>query len=322
MKMNQEKVSESPVFIVGVPRSGTTLVSSMLSAHPNIAISPETHFLNNWAKPNLENNLSSKQDIDSFWDCYSHSDRFSHLGLDANCVEAGFISTVEEFGYKAIFSTILQEYAHKLDKRRWGEKTPSHYLHIDTLLEWYPQARIIWMLRDPRSVVASLMKVDWASSYTHVNAKLWRDSAILFEKKWVEDNRVKLVKYESLVTDAENQLRKLCDFINEEYCPSMLEGRSSENSPIVNRSGWAKSYLQQTLRPVDQNSLKKWKTALSSSQIAIIEYICYTEMIKNGYSIEIGELTLLQMFAFLMSKASHKIEHQTKGLVQGRKFYL
>lgn len=311
--MSQEK-NNHPIFIVGVPRSGTTLISSMLSAHPNIAISPETHFLNHWAKPNLKKNLCSQKDIDSFWENFSQSDRFSHFGIDAQQVKSIFETSADKVDYKTIFSSLLKTYAHKLKKNRWGEKTPSHYLHVETLLEWYPQARVIWVLRDPRAVVASLLKVNWASSYTHLNAYLWRNNTNLLKEKWIKDSRIKVVKYESLIINPEKALEEICNFIGEKYHSSMLNQRSLKSSPVVNRSGWAETYLKNTLRPIDTNSIRKWKSQLSSSQIAIIEHICRQGMSDNEYITESKGLTPVQLFIFLKLVISHKIERRAKSL--------
>ena len=138
----------SPIFIVGMPRSGTTLMSSLLAAHPQITIPlSETKFLCEWIKK--DNDSNAPQDFDSFWNDYIHSERFSYLGIDANNVLQKILS-YEDITYGNIFNSILDEYAEKMDKKRWGEKTPDHWRFADVLLDWYPKAKVIWIVRDPK----------------------------------------------------------------------------------------------------------------------------------------------------------------------------
>ena len=151
-----------PVFVVGVPRSGTTLLSAMLNAHPDIAISPETFFLE-WALRRRDVDPREEQGFERFWDDYSASKSFESLGLD-NAVLRNNLPAGGERTFVAIFASILQTYAEAHGEARCGEKTPRHYLYIDTLLEWFPRATVVFVVRDPRAVAASLLRVPWASN--------------------------------------------------------------------------------------------------------------------------------------------------------------
>ena len=186
----------------------------MLSAHPRIAISPETHFLNYWMQQYSHLDMNVPQDFEVFWRMLTESERFSYFGISPEATLAR-IQANNKPDYKTIFTSILQEYALKMKKPRWGEKTPRHYRYVNQLFEWYPKASVIWMLRDPRAVVASLLKVDWANSHDFVNAETWRYSLLSFERQWRHHAQVKLVKYETLVTEPEVVLQELCQFLGE-----------------------------------------------------------------------------------------------------------
>lgn len=268
-----------PIFIVGLGRSGTTLMSSLLSAHPNITIpTSETKFLTQWMK--TDSPLENFRDFKVFWEEYSQSERFSYLGIDPDAA-LDRILIQDRYDYKTIFTSILQEYARKMQKKRWGEKTPQNSRYIQLLFEWYPQARILWMLRDPRAAVASHLSAPWSKD-TRTHASEWNYNVCLFEQ-WQDDKRVLLVKYEALVLEPEHQLKRICHFLNEDYTPAMITDRSEMTSPPINRTGWALEHTNTVLQPVNTRSIEKWHSILSSDQIVIVELITRGKMLTYGY---------------------------------------
>jgi hypothetical protein len=275
---------ESPIFVVGMPRSGTTLISAMLTAHPNIAISPETHFLSEWLRRYRRLDVRRERDFDKFWGRFSSSSFFSNLKLDAEGTRNQILSSGDH-DYKGIFSTILRLYAEKKGKRRWGEKTPTHYAHINQLLEWFPGSRIVFMVRDPRAVVASRlnMSAKYTLSWWHPRtvddiAVQWQDSIDVLDH-WANDNRVYPILYEKLIKETINELRKLSDFIGEEYYPSMMNYIQVADD-LVGKEPWKETVL----KTITIDSVDKWRAQLSTDEIFIIEH--FTRKGMNQYRYE------------------------------------
>ncbi|MEO0869364.1 MAG: sulfotransferase [Cyanobacteria bacterium J06642_11] len=277
-----DSTSLSPIFIVGMPRSGTTLLTSLLSAHPRIAIAPETHYLSYWQRIYKWLNLSSAQDFALFWQTISCSQRFSYFGIDPNKTRERILSKGLPCHHH-VFWGWLEEYAHSLNKPRWGEKTPLHYQHLSQLLTWFPHAQVIWILRDPRAVAASLQKVPWASNYIHIHAQQWQESLHCFEQHWQSDDRILLLQYESLVQKPEQALKTLCQFLGEPYIPGMLTLRSEGHTPIVNRQGWAAQHLHSVLKPISAKAINKWQRDLWQPQIEIIDALTFPAAATYGY---------------------------------------
>ncbi|OGW37694.1 MAG: hypothetical protein A2Y97_05565 [Nitrospirae bacterium RBG_13_39_12] len=264
---------ESPIFVVGMPRSGTTLISAMLTSHPNIAISPETHFLSEWIRRYRRLDVRREKDFNKFWGRFGDSSFFRNLQLDAETVRNQILSSGDH-DYKDIFSTILKLYAEKKNKRRWGEKTPTHYAHIHQLLEWHPESRIVYMVRDPRAVVASRLDMSekyplswWHPRTVEDISFQWRNSINILNY-WANDNRIYPIIYEKLIQDTLSELRRLCGFIGEEYSLSMLSYTEVAKDLVAN-DPWKESVF----KPIIADSIDKWRLKLLTDEISTIEYV-------------------------------------------------
>jgi len=266
-----------------MPRSGTTLISAMLTAHPNIAISPETHFLSEWVRRYRRLDVRREKDFNKFWGKFSNSSFFRNLHLDAETTRNEILSSGDH-EYKDIFSTILKLYAEKKGKRRWGEKTPTHYVHVQKLLEWYPESRIVYMVRDPRAVVASRLNMSekypfswWKSRTVDDMAIQWQDSIDILDR-WNNDSRVHFILYEELVQKTLKELKRLCGFIREEYSYSMMSYMEVADD-LVGKEPWKETVI----KPITVESVDKWQSQLLPRQIAIIEYLTNRGIRKYQY---------------------------------------
>ena len=196
--------NQSPIFIVGMARSGTTLLRSILNSHPNIAIPRETTFFYLVEKYLKVHNVAtfSKEEVEKFWDWYSQKRRFTYLDLDKKMVEENINKTNDSKGFKNIFDSVMNTYKNINNKTRWGEKTPGHEEYLEDIFELYPEAKVIFMIRDPRAIHSSMNNVPWNNQFVSVIIKRWNTSVRIYNK-FKEDDRIKLVTYEELVTDIE-----------------------------------------------------------------------------------------------------------------------
>ncbi len=271
----------SPVFVVGMPRSGTTLVSTMISAHPQLTIPPETHYLNEWVQRHRYFNLERDGHFLVFWNEFARSERFTFFDVDSSSA-LNHLRTKPHRTFKTVFESLLECHAMKVGKARWGEKTPAHFEHLDTLLTWYPFARILYMIRDPRAVAASMKRVPWGSKHVDPHALRWQRSAKILAQ-WQHDERVLGVSYESLVTEPTKTLKTICAHLNVEFTASMLL-RSGESNLTINRTGWAMDHFQKALQPVTSKNVDKWRMELDRNEIAVVETLTHSGMETFGYS--------------------------------------
>jgi hypothetical protein len=248
----------SNVFIVGVGRSGTKFLQSILSGHPELHISTETHFfskaLHNGFIKVVDKIGSMKEDknvrtlVDAMFTRKKIFGPFwkNQILKNKETVLERFLQS--DRSYKSFYEIIIDEDKIQNNKSIGGEKTPSHLYHVDTLLKWFPQAKIIQIIRDPKKVLASEIHKGLKPDHplkkgsTLYNLSLliyvlinWNNS-IKLDKKYKQKypKNYTSVRYEDLLQDHENTIIKICDFLNLEFNANML-------NPPVRGSSFSKN---------------------------------------------------------------------------------
>ena len=202
---------DRPVFVVGPTRSGTTVVRHALNRHPDLAILPETHLLDVWL-PRFPA-TSSGRDVMELLDAFTAGEDFERSGLDTDDVRARVAAAPRPDG-RAVLVALLCAWGDRHGASRVGEKTPAHALHVPTLFAWFPDARVVWLRRDPRDTTASQMRFTqaWAADDPVTPARHWAR----VERAWRRhhrDPRVCTVVYEDLVNDPDRQWGRLLDHL-------------------------------------------------------------------------------------------------------------
>src|SRR5689334_4978208 len=140
---------ETAPFIVGLSRSGTTLLRLMLDAHPELAIPPETHFIPEGAKACQEPGAPRAASLKGF----PSTSTWSDFHLAADMLEAR-IASIEPFDLSDALRAFYGLYAERFGKRRWGDKT-NHLWNLKLIQSLLPEARFIHIVRDGRDVALS-----------------------------------------------------------------------------------------------------------------------------------------------------------------------
>jgi hypothetical protein len=262
-----------PIFIVGAPRSGTTLLRNMINRHPAIAICTETDFHHLvYKRRRAFGSFGDLQNRRRLVKEYLSTQRVKRLGLQLPELEQTLLR--EGTSYEALFASLLRFYARVHGKRRCGEKTPRHALFTETLCQWYPGARIIHLLRDPRDVVASLLRMPWADRNVLGNASLWLRSNLAAARSRLRPQYL-MVRYEELVASPEQQLSRVCAFMGEEYSPNMLV-------PDRDPAGLQPWYWRAEERLTAQR-VGKWREQLTLKEAALVEWFVGRHLQTFGY---------------------------------------
>jgi len=245
----------------------------MLNRHPEIAICRETDYYHYvYRRRRAFGNLSDPRNRERLAKEYLSTQRMQRMRVDLRTLETMLLR--EGDSYKAFFSTLLGFYAQTHGKRRCGEKTPQHALFTETLCAWYPGGTVIHLVRDPRDVIASLLRLPSAPNNVIGNANLWlRDNRAARQSR--NSSQYLLVYYEQLVSHPEEELRRICAFIGEGYSPAML----IPNWDVTADRPW----LRRAEEPVTTERLGKWREELTPEEVALVEWVVGPEMRRFGY---------------------------------------
>jgi hypothetical protein len=287
---------QKPVFVVGVPRSGTTLLSTILSTSPDLSVAPEIWFFNYWVKKYSFLDFNKEKDYLFFVDIFLNSNRFKYLELDKEKIRKRIVNQ-EQRSFPIVISAVLKAYAEKFDKPLVGEKTPGQFKNIEGILQAFPDCKIIGMLRSPYAVAASTLKAGFASNANILTvAKRWKNYIHIINK-YGDNQKVKIVRYEDLVTFPQKTSKDIADFLKINFQPeTALKDRQGSYSLGKRKdNSWANMHLSKSLKPVNTDSLYKWRQNLDDIDIQLINYIIGAKEITNtGYLLESPDKVLSQ----------------------------
>lgn len=222
-------MTKPPIFIIGVPRSGTTLLRTMLDSHPNIAAGPETP----WLCAHQPRSIGALVE-------FLCSDRLGYV--------ANFGGSREEViaAARVLVDTLLSAYAHRRGKARWAEKTPDNLLHLPFLTELFPTARFVHIRRDALDVALSTAVIAphrKGISERHekalalgpgLHAENTLFSAALRHGLWerrieagLAGRAVLHIEFEDLVRSPEPTMRRVLEFVEEPFDRAVLDYASS-----------------------------------------------------------------------------------------------
>ncbi|HXE44423.1 MAG TPA: sulfotransferase [Conexibacter sp.] len=275
--------------IVGVPRSGTTLLRLMLDAHPQLAIPPETGF-----GEVLDSLVARAAGPDELLDAIRALATWPDLAFDEAALRAR-LAAVRPWSLGDGLRTIFAAYAERHGKPRWGDKTPSHSRHMTVLASELPELRFVHIVRDGRDVALSVRGLPIAPAGIEAIARDWRDRIETARRQGARVRHYREVCYERLVADPETELRALCDYLRLDFDPAMLQAhehaaaRHREMPERLLADGTWITHEERnrwhalTLRPPDPARAGRWREALDPADVTAFEAVAGPLLAELGY---------------------------------------
>lgn len=278
-------------FIVGVSRSGTTLLRLMLDAHPELAIPPETHFL----QALIERPPASAEE---FLLVVTGAQTWPDFHLEAEELRAR-VEALAPFSLASAVEAFYAAYAAGRGKPRWGDKTPPYVLRIAAIHRLLPRTRFIHIIRDVRDVALS-QSDKWFGPGADVEraAAFWRDRIETARRQAAElpEGAYLEIRYEDLVAAPEGVLRRICAAIELDFSPAMLDyhrearqrldeledWRDGDGNIVVPRERWLEIH-RHTLRPPDSEQIGKWRRHYTPDEAARFRAVAGALMDELGY---------------------------------------
>lgn len=266
-------------FIVGCPRSGTTLLSVLLDRHPQLCVLPETAFYDEVA-PLL---LKVGDDDGSILGILRQWRRLPELKLDAGDVLCRL--NPRERAPSDVLAAILDLYAEAQGKPRSGEKTPQHLWHTPAIMRHFPNAKVICLLRDGRDVALSLNAMPWWSPRSLTQAaELWKQSVGLvdsFTQQYPE--RFKVCRYEDLVTSPASVLSSIMDYLGENFDSRQLQTAIPSGVVLPRSMEWKGLALQ----PAEQNRIAGRRLQASHADLEYLNQMLGDDLRRHGYDVQV-----------------------------------
>jgi hypothetical protein len=285
-------------FVVGVGRSGTTLLRMMLDAHPQLAIPPETHFINPFIQASGRLRFTPSSATRTV--VHDERRRWGDFGLEEEDLLARF-EAIERFNTTDALRAFYRLYADKHEKPRWGDKTPDYVRKMKKIQKTLPEARFIHVIRDGRDAGLSqnnrIAKRGRDPIPPREMARRWRKRIIKAQEDSGEVNNYIVVRYEDLLTDTEGVLRRVCEHVELPYDPVMLtyHERASERLQEMagalpakkgrpeREAGERVAAHAMTTKPPDAERVAVWKREMTAEENAEFEEAAGYLLDELGY---------------------------------------
>ncbi len=293
--------SDRYLFVVGNSRSGTTMMLRMINNHKDIYCLNELHFFENlWSSKDKEKPISKEEAIALIAKLYfiqhdGYIGKTDHKKYHkvAEKIYNQYLSNSTQLLPHHVYATYMQYETAANKKHIACEKTPQNVFYIQDILELFPNARILNMVRDPRAVMLSQKNkwkrrkmgasfiTPWEVLRLRINyhpitiAKLW-NAAIKATSKFAKDKRVKTIHFEDILFNSEQTLKEVCNHFEVAYDENMLQipHASSSNMADSNKKG------------INAKNASRWQNGgLSNAEIVICEKIAEEQIKDNNYEL-------------------------------------
>lgn len=275
-----------PIFIVGVGRSGTSLLQAMLNAHSKITFTPETHFIKSY--------LSKKFKLSECKNKIFKDKYLKNLNLD---LKKNLLNSSNKLNF---YINILTEYRLKKSKKFVGDKDPKNIEYLKLIKQNFPNCLIVYIFRDPRAVISSRIKAEWSKNrYLWQHILAYKAQFNFFEKnKNIFGDRYVEIKYEKLLKEPKKQLEKILKKMNLNYEDNMISF-SNVAHEIVEKEEL--SWKNNLFNSIMIKNIDKWKDEMNFADISTIEKCLFKEMEKCGYNFT-AKSKKLSFFFLILSK--------------------
>jgi Sulfotransferase family len=271
---------QAPFFIVGAGRSGTTLLRLILTGHSRLHIPPETWFLRDLVRQFPLTGALTQPQRERVAAVMVGHERWPDLGVDADDVTRAVVAQAAGAGLREAIQLVYARLLEKSSKQRVGDKTPHYFEILPELATLFPDARFIYLVRDGRDVAMSWIDAGW-QRYYEPGFEWPQAMACLRRDQRTYPDRVLEVRYEDLVRRAEDTVRRICDFLGEDFEPAMLDWRGRVDQ-VAARDRHLHGRLMQ---PLSDDAVAAWRRRLSAVECFGMEAWLHRALREGGYAL-------------------------------------
>jgi glycosyltransferase involved in cell wall biosynthesis len=295
-------------IIVGVARSGTTLLRLMLDSHPQLAIPQETHFLPDLRKlqqcPDLKGEENSDARREEFLRIVTGCFSWKDFGLEESVLRAAVTDPKKSFNVAKATRRFYQLCARARGKERWGDKTPPYVWRLRDVAGLLPEAHFIHIIRDGRDVALSARGLWFGSSQGSIEDAaanwLWRISQARQQSAFCAHYLE--VRYEELISRPRVALETICGYIGLDYDPAMenyhlaaaerlseeIHDHHDANGNLLATKAQREAIFEQTQRPPNPERVGRWRKEMSAEDRERFESVAGGLLRELGYEVDLS----------------------------------
>jgi hypothetical protein len=272
------------------------MLAYVLNRHPLIKVTPETHYFLSVAKRLLSAPWADPHG--AMLDRLQRGALLEKLNLTRAELSEPFRRRTPT--WRSLFDVILTRYRTRHGAEIVCEKTPDHYRFVDQIVSWFPDARVVWVVRDGRDVALSFRRAQFTHNWIWVHCHRWIHAArALRAARRRHGRRIHVVRYEDFLAHPESETRKLCAFLDVDFDPSQLEAGPADDlvtpEERVHKAG-------ANDRP-DPGQADKWKR-IPSAEAAALTWVMREELVQLGYDTDsVARPSVLRALYYRLKKA-------------------
>jgi hypothetical protein len=275
-------LDNTPFFIIGAGRSGTTLLRLILAGHSRLHIPPETWFIRPMVKElPLTEPLDAAQ-VERSVDLIVQGYRWPDMGMSADELRRKAV-TLECPTLVEIIGIVYQHHLTVAGKQRFGDKTPVYIEIIPQIATLYPGAKFIHLIRDGRDVAISNIDLGWHRYYERANFDWTR--AMAKRREYLQSPYAKFIldiRYENLITELEATIREVCRFLGEDFELTMLDFQH-RTTLVPARERHIHDKLSQ---PISRDAIEVWRRKLNMAECFAVEACLHNDLRQLGYELQ------------------------------------
>jgi hypothetical protein len=311
-----ERAAIAPIFVVGAGRSGTTLLRLMLNEHPDISIPAESHIIGPLMRTFGTHGMLAGDTLARALSIVLESPEwerdFAHTADELRAVIGDDPLTLADFVDRVFRLEVGAAPAH------WGDKTPANMRWVGPLLECFPNAHAVAIVRDPRDVYLSLLSLKWFGDDPWTIGRYIAHNGEML-RVWIAScprDRLHVVRYEDLVVDTETTLRELCRGLGVTFVPAMMgfHANARENVPKWELD----QHHEKLLRPPEADDVARWHR--EGSRVDRMEIEAISDEVMRAYrydhSVAPQWLPLLRAEARVRHHVRHPGAFATRNMAQ------
>lgn len=294
-----DNIKDIPLFLViGRPRSGTTLIQTLLEAHPNVIIPPESQVVRQCYMRFKKVKKWQKEQLNQLVDFLYDDIKFREWKISRKELLNNLLDYPDPLDFGVIIRIIYFHYISVFPKKEilvFGDKNPTYSVNPEEILKIIPDVKIVHIVRDYRDHILSVQRVKLLNSNLALIANLWKNS----QKKilsHIEKDPESIIsfKYEDFVSNPEYYLKEVCKFLSIPFSQSILNYTQKEKEMKKEKAIVGNDVFHGNLfKPISARNVEMWKTKMTKRDTMLADYFVgkYAEL--SGYKRQFSSRTIL-----------------------------